>query len=910
MTMTNHKSILKSFCTVSLLSLFFFISCEQVSGLSDKAIKYLGIKSEQTPSLETKNKKKKSKLSQNKKNTPPPTDNASGSLNKKTVNPDIVITLTDNNEKTDVKPTNLKTAVTPGFRVKAPVAVTKRIGGVARFIHADDKYIYMDFPQHFAVYNTQLELLALKPIAAPLKRVKKMVKNSKTLLFLEEENHVLEVLELEQTETDGKKIYALTDVLKKEMEHDYYWINTDTTLVFLKDKIEFLDFSDIENIKIADEAPISNVVSAIALGDYLYLSRNQFLDILNIKTLDLISSIRIGRDFAFAGLYRYNGKPSLALSYLSQNKSLSGLQTLTLSDDYSGISDFGEDVIFAGTSQPPKKEITTPATLSDNASTVADSKPPREVGTQEENTFQGIKNYSIDLNNGFIVGEEDIQTIITNATDTDTDTDTDTNTDADTDTNTDAEAGPADNAELLATTETKPAAVRLYSIHHHRFLRGTLNREKKLQAWSLDRGQLYLVNDKAITINKITIDSKITELSKTIQNMTDNNASVPLAQIGADKPFRDEYTVDPVMTLDFMADSRKVVLLDKNHFISFENTIDNNSHQIFATTDFDNPNLILKKPLNAGKAKYDRLLPTSLGVFAYSEQSHKIFFIDIDFTKIEPLPVTVPQLISWHHFSSTDGSEVLAIASKKQNTAETGQPYEIVFYALNSPTDVKIKATLPKDTPPFVYYVPEDQIVVLTKDKMELYDWNVLTGNKQQVPEKAETAKDETETDEDNKPPEKNKPKTGKKKQPEVETAKTSPAVILPDEVVTLYEEDMDIVSIKTTPALDTVFALIQSKNRYKIFIFDVFNIEKFATLDDFDITVEQFEGSAFSKDGRLFILPSNEGTLFYDVSSIHHISEVAHWSLPSYHAAVADQGKFICVALGYKGIYCGDLLF
>ena len=103
-------------------------------------------------------------------------------------------------------------------------------------------------------------------------------------------------------------------------------------------------------------------------------------------------------------------------------------------------------------------------------------------------------------------------------------------------------------------------------------------------------------------------------------------------------------------------------------------------------------------------------------------------------------------------------------------------------------------------------------------------------------------------------------------------------------------------------------------ENRSKIFVFSVDHPETRILLEDFEITPSQFAGSSFSKGGQLFILPTIEGTLFYDMTYLDAKTEeertVAHWPEPSEAVDIANQGQFVCVALGPKGVYCGELLF
>ena len=139
---------------------------------------------------------------------------------------------------------------------------------------------------------------------------------------------------------------------------------------------------------------------------------------------------------------------------------------------------------------------------------------------------------------------------------------------------------------------------------------------------------------------------------------------------------------------------------------------------------------------------------------------------------------------------------------------------------------------------------------------------------------------------------------------------KALPKSKLIEETVDISGLKINFKDIKISPANDMLYSLYTKSGRNQIFVLSLLDIKKFTTIADIDITRDQFAGSSFSKQGRLFILPTQEGTLFYDMTNLSNVREVAHWPLPSEYVDLADQGQFICVALGYKGVYCGKLLF
>jgi hypothetical protein len=185
---------------------------------------------------------------------------------------------------------------------------------------------------------------------------------------------------------------------------------------------------------------------------------------------------------------------------------------------------------------------------------------------------------------------------------------------------------------------------------------------------------------------------------------------------------------------------------------------------------------------------------------------------------------------------------------------------------------------------PFLVGIPGSQVIAVTKNKMTLFNYEHLLN-----PNWDDEMEDDLEQN--------NKKKA--KKMPRKD-----------EEVLFDLGQDYQLLGVKISPSFDTLYLLIQSQKQIKIAVLSVFDVNKKAILDDFTLTLGQFYGSTFSKQGRLFILPTEEGTLFFDMTQIMTPKEVAHWPLQSSHADVAGNGESICVALGMEGVYCGDLLF
>lgn len=735
---------------------------------------------------------------------------------------DIIITKTEEQKTRKVGKKDLKSAQKPEFRVEAPVDVQKRVGGAARLIRADDEFIYMDFPQYFAVYDKNLNALTHVPIAFPLKKVQRFTVDGKTYLYLSEENDVLEVVELVKSVSEQGEAYSLNDVVSYEVGGSFTWVDAKTLLILLPKKLQFLDFSNFSEVKIVNEIPTADVADAYSIenGKSLYLSRKGFLDIMDGASSKLVSSLRIGRDFTFLGESREDGKRDLVLSLSKDDARLEAIQFLRLTDDGSGVMDFGQAL-----------------TLD-----------------------KSLRRYSVDLAAGLAVGEEDAKD----------------------------GAGP----------------VRLFSFAEKRFLRGSLSTQTNLMAWSAGSAKIYLATPLAISVNAVSINAAPAPGSAD----PPRPAPVPLAQIGAVKTVRDEYELIPEQSIEFMADARKVVLLDENHFVVLEYRARQGIHQLFVSTDFASEGFGLSEPRVAEPTTYDKLLPTDFGLLAYSQAKRTAYFMDIGMKSLDPMPIKPGEILSWTNFNSTEG-EILLVTAKLEKSPKgaaakptpvtkkpaiksveppkppafagaealekkppavpelTSGAYALQIYLLKSPQEMELLSQIYFNDEPFVLRSMENEILALTGSGITFYSIEDLR----------------------------------------------KPARNDLDKVA--FEKPVDFVAVKPFLVNNRVYSLIREDDRYKVLVFSLTDpVKERVILGDIDVTPDQFEGSSFSKGGQLYILPTGEGTLFYDMTDLKPVEEdkriAAHWPLPGEYVDVARSGKFVCVALGAKGVYCGNILF
>lgn len=731
---------------------------------------------------------------------------------------DVQIERRTEKAKQKAKKKDLKSVTAPEFTVDAPVHVLKRVGGSARFMIADEEYVYLDFPQHFGVYSLDLKKLARIPLSESVLEIKKENIGGKTTLFLKEDKNWLEILTLEKGEGGA---VTLTKVDTYDMGGHFVVLEGKSVVNFDKDKIEIWDFSDPANAKIRQELPVGDGNDVIALGKQLYLSRQGFLDILKSDDLSLLSTVRIGKKFGFLGLSEEGGKKNLLLSLLSASGALKGIQMLRLNDDVSGVTDFGQTLVLA-------KELTK---------------------------------FTHDLKSGLIIGQE-----------------------------------------IPEGEGTGP--IQLFSLKEGRFLRGVLSSQTNLQAWSIARSRMYLATNLEITINDVVLRGDIIAKQDVIKGMGGKKpANTPLAQLGSTKTVLDEYDIIQQKKIEFMADSRKIALLDPNHFLLFELSQDQKSHRVYGSSNFEAADFTLTEIVVPEPLYYDRILPTDFGVVLYPRGKTQLHFIGADLKTMQKLPIErLQNLSSWLWYTGISGEVIITASEKptggkiapkeppkaapkpkfKPDTTVTDtasesaldegpKPFVIQAFELKSPQQVTLMFQIDVAERPFLARNDDGDLVVLSSGGIAVYDIRDLV-----------------------------KPQ------------------LKGDSSVRFEGAGYDFVDAKISlladhnPLDDRLYGLYRDAGVLKILVMPVLDPEKAVIMQDFDITPEEFQGMTFAKGGYLLLLPGfNEGTLFYDVSNLSEINEVAHWDLPSSYVSIGgEEADHACVALGSKGVYCGNLLY
>lgn len=426
---------------------------------------------------------------------------------------------------------------------------------------------------------------------------------------------------------------------------------------------------------------------------------------------------------------------------------------------------------------------------------------------------------------------------------------------------------------LLAGTEVTPFSggqttkAYLYSTSQKRFLKGPLSDESATISLAFGNRTLYVIHEDEVTSYQVKVNKDVVHKMEQSSPVTGKK---PLAQIGTNQTLKDEYSLRRAQSLRVSSDSQKVFLFDKNHVALWEKVAGEKfafkTSENFAEEEFD-----LKTMPHDRPTLPNRFLSTGFGLVAAHEDG-QVAYLDVFFKGFKNLPLKLKNLKSWTMYRKDDRFVLVAISQNPiqwrrfKMKAKRGFNWVAEIFELESPEKINLVAQIPLKDPSWVAHLNYNLIGIVEQKRIEYYSLRDL------------------------------------------------PKPLL------LKEEGQDLPingilqDVKISPRKNRLYNLTKTANGLQVEVLDLDNPQNHITLKDFNITESQFAGSTFSMGGQLFVLPTQEGTLFYDLTNLQSVKEddilKAHWPLPSEWADVANRGQFICVALGKPGVYCGDLLF
>ncbi|MCP5464326.1 MAG: hypothetical protein H7A33_04790 [Deltaproteobacteria bacterium] len=406
--------------------------------------------------------------------------------------------------------------------------------------------------------------------------------------------------------------------------------------------------------------------------------------------------------------------------------------------------------------------------------------------------------------------------------------------------------------------------VRLYSLNENRFLRGALSENTRLETWGFSQGLLITVTNNHIQSLKISLNQDVIKRAKVIdESLLNQKDQAPLAQIGAEKLIKDEYTLVLEKSADQGSDARKVVLLNDDRFVLFELAPGGQSHRLYGTTDFQNPELVLQEPQHNRPQLYDQVLPTPFGLLLHNRQDDSISHLDVDFSRVQTLPIGSHQVISWDAFS-TELGEIIAISEKRKTRNPNAPAYSVSFYAMTSPSQGRLVRKIDFSERAFVFHISTEQILIATGKDLHLYSWKDLSDTSNSEPEAIET--------------------------------------------VNLVGIDFNAQAALLSPNKDRILYFYRDKGEPKIALINLLNTNLRSTFHDISLSKEMFLGSQFLNQGNTLAIPSFEGLQFYDISKTLNPKLIKTWPGLTHDIDIYNQGQSLCAAQGILGVICGDL--
>lgn len=141
----------------------------------------------------------------------------------------------------------------------------------------------------------------------------------------------------------------------------------------------------------------------------------------------------------------------------------------------------------------------------------------------------------------------------------------------------------------------------------------------------------------------------------------------------------------------------------------------------------------------------------------------------------------------------------------------------------------------------------------------------------------------------------------------DIGTGRAKPALL--SSIPTSQKEAITL-EVAVSPREKMAYAF--SKNKGAAFI-SIINISadppaEVAVIPNVSMTREQFRGLTYSAGGRRLLLPQERGLVVYDVKDPKKPTREFTWPIGrAFYADVINRGKTVCVALGKKGVECGN---
>lgn len=419
----------------------------------------------------------------------------------------------------------------------------------------------------------------------------------------------------------------------------------------------------------------------------------------------------------------------------------------------------------------------------------------------------------------------------------------------------------------------KADSIKIFNTQTQQFLRGTFEDIQSLNTWDLSNNHYILSSNEALFTGQISLDPDAIEHKESIQKLIDKQKNTPLAQIGANKRFNDEYNLIQEHSLYFGSLKREAHLLSSNKLLLLERTQKSQWNAQSTSNLLDDGETILK-PVTLNFSDFTHpILKTPIGFFVHSPSTFNVSFISIELNEFIETGINVPHLESWTAIDSEYGPILVTASKRDDKKAKT--KYVVQLYLLESPTQFELVHTLKLKTEPLVFALNSESFIVWDGKTASLFDVESFFPS--------ETVQNFLNTT----TPDKTKPYTA------TETLDLSDGI-----------QKAKLTAFR--PYGNTGWVLAYSQSEQKPWLVSLSNFADSRPVTDFTLSLSQYWASSFHAEISVLITVSDTGFHFYNVKDLKNPTLHHHWPTQAEWSDISQDDPAICLALKDTNLYCG----
>lgn len=247
-------------------------------------------------------------------------------------------------EKETILPRTRETRIAPQvYDESIPLKPVNHLGGRIGAVFLDDAFLYVAMGRTLYGLDDNLKIKTSINLEAPITAINSIDVDGGKRIYVSEWNNILEVVEVLEGQFKHLKSFKVDGAFDRV----YNFTAADGTpshqiFVLLPDKIQTLGLGKQE-VEIIGETSIANAWQVLPTQDYLFVVEGTNLKIVSRLHQSVKASIPVGETFELLGIYREKSSQFLlmALNNLEQ-KTITALQLIPLTQDGSGIADLGK----------------------------------------------------------------------------------------------------------------------------------------------------------------------------------------------------------------------------------------------------------------------------------------------------------------------------------------------------------------------------------------------------------------------------------------------------------------------------------------------------------------------------------------------------------------------------------------